>query len=329
MFSTFMVIAMFCVASSPLAAQLPTFALSDASPCPDGTFEIDVSIANFTDIISFQFTTNWDTDVMRINEVISSSVNEDVVDNLLFGTVSAENPNLTVSWFDQTIVGVDLADDDVLFTLSFDAVGDNASSSMITFENMPTAQEVSADVNGDIVVIDADFNDGLVMVSAPELAEVVIDDDMEGTGSGSINITVSGIAPFTYLWNNDADTEDLVNLSMGDYSCMVTAANQCASALGPFTVDNIVNINEIEGLQAFNLFPNPAQKTSHLEVRLESVQEVTLSVFNILGEKVFEDQQESANIELDLDLSSLTAGSYLVQVATKDGMQIKKLEVLR
>ena len=45
---------------------------------------------------------------------------------------------------------------------------------------------------------------------------------------GSIDVTVSGgQAPYTYAWNNLATTEDLQQLSAGNYSLIVTDANNC------------------------------------------------------------------------------------------------------
>lgn len=46
--------------------------------------------------------------------------------------------------------------------------------------------------------------------------------------TGSINVTVSGLAPFTYQWNNGATTEDLSNITSGNYSVIITNANGCS-----------------------------------------------------------------------------------------------------
>jgi len=49
-----------------------------------------------------------------------------------------------------------------------------------------------------------------------------------GDKLGSINLTVSGgIAPYQFAWAHGAITEDLSNLSAGDYSVVVTDANGC------------------------------------------------------------------------------------------------------
>jgi subtilisin family serine protease len=48
--------------------------------------------------------------------------------------------------------------------------------------------------------------------------------------NGSINLTVSGDGPFTYLWSNGSTAEDLNGIVSGTYSVVVTNANGCAKS---------------------------------------------------------------------------------------------------
>ena len=49
-----------------------------------------------------------------------------------------------------------------------------------------------------------------------------------GDNSGRIVLNVTGgTLPYTYAWNNNAETANLTNLSAGDYSCTVTDRNSC------------------------------------------------------------------------------------------------------
>ncbi len=69
----------------------------------------------------------------------------------------------------------------------------------------------------------------------------VVTNENCGDGSGSVNLTLTGgQLPYTFLWSNDANTEDISNLNVGTYSCTITDANSCAVTVSE-SVLNITN----------------------------------------------------------------------------------------
>ena len=60
-----------------------------------------------------------------------------------------------------------------------------------------------------------------------QLAMSATDDDGSTNGTASTTVT-GGTAPFTYAWNNGADTPNLDSLAQGLYSVTVTDANGCS-----------------------------------------------------------------------------------------------------
>ncbi|PKP22739.1 MAG: hypothetical protein CVU05_02635, partial [Bacteroidetes bacterium HGW-Bacteroidetes-21] len=66
--------------------------------------------------------------------------------------------------------------------------------------------------------------------------------------NGAINLTVSnGVPPYTYLWSNNAETEDLSNLCQGTYSVSVADQNGC-----PFNYTGIELQNQNESCCNFD-----------------------------------------------------------------------------
>ena len=58
-----------------------------------------------------------------------------------------------------------------------------------------------------------------------------------GDNSGSISLTVGGgKQPYTYLWSNIATTQDINNLTAGNYSVTVTDANNCTASSSTISI---------------------------------------------------------------------------------------------
>ena len=69
-------------------------------------------------------------------------------------------------------------------------------------------------------------SNGCVPVNVPiVVTATIIDVNCNGGNDGAIDVTISGgLAPFTYLWNTGSNTQDLSNLSQGNYTITVTDA---------------------------------------------------------------------------------------------------------
>ncbi len=68
-------------------------------------------------------------------------------------------------------------------------------------------------------------------------------DATAGSANGSINLTVNGgTSPFNYLWSTGATTQDINNLSAGNYSVTVSDFNNCTSTLN-ITIQSVCPIS--------------------------------------------------------------------------------------
>ena len=73
----------------------------------------------------------------------------------------------------------------------------------------------------------------LVTVSEPTaigIATSTTDVSSNGGNDGKVTTTVTGgTAPYTYAWNNTANTKDLTGVTAGTYAVTVTDANGCTA----------------------------------------------------------------------------------------------------
>jgi subtilisin-like proprotein convertase family protein len=81
-------------------------------------------------------------------------------------------------------------------------------------------------------------------------------DETCGSGTGSIDITVSGNSgPLSFAWSNSSSSEDLSNLSAGNYNCTITDSVGCAvfanatinNDPGALNIDNVIINDETCG----------------------------------------------------------------------------------
>ncbi|MEL7162860.1 MAG: SprB repeat-containing protein, partial [Bacteroidota bacterium] len=92
---------------------------------------------------------------------------------------------------------------------------------------------------GDYSVTVTDANDCSVLDaytvgggSDLEATTSVTDVACSGQLTGAVDLTVNGTAtPFTFLWSNDAITEDLTDVPAGTYSVTITDANGCTKTV--------------------------------------------------------------------------------------------------
>ena len=93
-----------------------------------------------------------------------------------------------------------------------------------------------------------------IQISEPEAINLALTGSSlqcSGDQNGSITTEVSGgVTPYSYLWNNGSENQNLTNLNAGSYSLTVTDANGCSSQGSV----NVSSPNQLElGLQVLDI----------------------------------------------------------------------------
>lgn len=190
------------------------------------------------------------------------------------------------------------------------------ASSQIT----PTATNLQAGIHT-VTVIDANncFAITSVSVSEPSLLNLILTSD----NSGSATAVVTGGTPeYTYEWSDGQQTDTATNLLSGTYLVTVTDANGCAVT---GEIDLIVDITTPEHLTGFDIQPNVSDGHFMVDAQFDIPQEVTLQIFNRLGQQVYHSKNTTNHLTENVDISREAADTYFVMISTQSGQAVQKI----
>ncbi|MFK8045472.1 MAG: S8 family serine peptidase [Crocinitomicaceae bacterium] len=145
---------------------------------------------------------------------------------------------------------------------------------------------------------------------------------------GIINLSVTnGSAPYTYSWTGPSGftstVEDPTGLIGGDYFVTITDANGCEYVSEAITVSSVLQIRE-NNLE-FSIHPNPAKE--NMTITLSSEESVDFLLIDQTGKLI--QTQKLYQLTNQIDLSSLSAGIYIVKLSSTSGSNsTKKLVIL-
>jgi len=110
------------------------------------------------------------------------------------------------------------------------------------------------------------------------------------------------------------------------------AFNQCGesdfSESIEVTVDNTVGIDESSEDLATIIYPNPFTDNLHLTYQISDTRYLICDLYSIVGvriDRLLEEEQSAGIYDMDIDLSKLPEGIYLIRVQAGDELVIKKV----
>lgn len=159
--------------------------------------------------------------------------------------------------------------------------------------------------------------------------------DSGNAGLGSIQINVSGgVQPYTFSWTRNgqffAATQNLANLTAGQYAVQVTDANGCVLLNNPFVLSNTVAAHEAPWASGLRLYPNPASQYVQLTLAEPLGLEAEVRLVAANGALYRSERLPAAGTTLRFDVSDLPPGFWLLQIQAEDGsVVVRKVVVER
>jgi PKD repeat protein len=145
-------------------------------------------------------------------------------------------------------------------------------------------------------------------------------------GSAWVVVT-GGTPPYTYLWNDpQAQTNDTAfNLSDGIYTVIVTDANGCVES-DTVQVQRITDVAAAASLMILRAYPNPFEELLHVYLELKDPKQITISLYNVLGEMVIYRNVGWASFsESRFTTRHLAAGIYFLKAEAGEYVMVKRI----
>jgi len=120
------------------------------------------------------------------------------------------------------------------------------------------------------------------LTAPPVITATALISNETAPNNGGIDLTVTGgVAPYSFLWDNNQTLEDLSALHAGTYQLQITDANGCQVG-DSFQVANLLStgtLNESESM--VGIYPNPNNGSFYITMPLDEVHQLT--IFDMQG----------------------------------------------
>ncbi len=143
---------------------------------------------------------------------------------------------------------------------------------------------------------------------------------------GFVQVSGSGgTAPYQYSWSTGDTGSFIQGISNGIYEVTVTdqkgCSNACTVNLAP------TNTETSDNFAALKVFPNPASEQLFIHADLLENEAVHISLVNLIGQTVKSIITSGTTIRNSIQLTDLSAGTYLLRLETTNGTAIRKVVI--
>ena len=279
----------------------------------NGTGAIDITPSNGTTPYSF----TWSNNVFSedLTGLISGPYNVNVIDDDGCGgfiSFIVEEPDTLIYVSSSTVtdvlcfgnsngtINIEVAGGTGNYTYDWNTSSQNQDISSLTAGNYSVLIE---DANG----CQLNFSETVQEPNELSLSETHIDVLCFGNSTGSIDISASGgTSPYIFNWSNTSQNEDIINLSIGNYTLTVTDDNNCQDVIS-------VSITEPLAPLSTSLTFNPVLCFDGNDGSIDLTVSGGTSGYTFLW----------SNTQITEDISGLNANSYSVIVTDANACEEK------
>ena len=289
--------------------------------CANDTVRLPLRVRNFINVRNFQSSVRWDAAALQFQTL--EEIHPALSGNFLINTNDTENGGMGYFWLDNSSGDpLVLADSSVLFVLKF-TINDGVASTEVGFGEIPTLTETVVENNGTPVQVgSAQFSGTMTENEVTATAEIQA---ATALNNGAINLTTTnGQAPFSFLWNTGATTEDIVDLPPGNYQVTITDALDCTASFVYVVELNTATRNELNSHLITG--PNPTRDYFNIEFTNFSPNEFyQYRIYNKKGIIIFQKNNTNPSSPEKIDLQDQPSGLYFLKLKTKKHTRIIKI----
>lgn len=140
-------------------ASVLTLSVTTQSAAKGEAVCLDIISPDFNQIVSMQYTMQWDRKVLKYKGV--QNFNVPAMSAANFGPRTAPEGKLTFSWYDPNVRGITLPAGTSLYQVCFDVIGESGSKAFFQFTDYPTITEI---MQTDGTFLDLNWTSGKVTV---------------------------------------------------------------------------------------------------------------------------------------------------------------------
>jgi hypothetical protein len=159
---------------------------------------------------------------------------------------------------------------------------------------------------------------------ADSLTSVTMD-NLDGTGSV---VVTGGVPPYRYDWNYVGNADSTATISLGTNLSRYTVT--VTDAVGCTIVDTLVvplSLQQLPQVSAFNAYPNPNKGQFTLSISFEQWQTAVLTISNVLGQPVYQQEIEAAHWTKTVNLNTVSAGLYVVRLEVEGQVITRTIQI--